>query len=303
MLKLQFADGSRESIWLVDARFRIGKDSQNKLILDAPEIEAFHAELIQKDEELYLKNVNPEYSVVVNGKRVQKAVRLKAGDLFQIGPVSLRIIHPSQDLKKMEPTQEHEADGWGLATDASWAQKSLFPIGNNVIIGRDPECDICVPVNHLSRQHARLTPTGGFLLIKDLDSTNGTFLNGERITQGRAKPGDKVRFDVVNFTVVGPKEDANKTIVRQAPQATGSTAGAPKPAQPTAPRSNKPKVKAIRPKTEPSVSGGGRSTSPHLSHTVASAEAPNPGKPASYWVMIAVIVLGLVGTIAYFTLN
>ena len=53
-------------------------------------------------------------------------------------------------------------------------------------------------------------------MVKDLDSTNGTFLNGERIQTGRARPGDRLRFDVVTFNVVGPSEDSNQTVVRPA---------------------------------------------------------------------------------------
>src|SRR5690606_35859247 len=96
---------------------------------------------------------------------------------------------------------------WGLRTNASWAKQPLYPIHGIAIVGRDEAADIAVPVSHLSRQHAQLQVAGQFLLVKDLGSTNGTFLNGERITQGRARPGDKLKFDVVTFVVEGPDDD------------------------------------------------------------------------------------------------
>ena len=45
-------------------------------------------------------------------------------------------------------------------------------------IGRSPQADIQIPVNSISKMHARVTPQGTFLLVEDLGSSNGTLLNG-----------------------------------------------------------------------------------------------------------------------------
>lgn len=303
MLKLQFADGSRESIWLVEKVLKIGSDPGNNLVINQPDIQAFHAQIIQKDDELYLKNLNPEYIVGVNDKRVNKAVMVKENDLIQLGETRLRIVHPSSEARKGAPSAATESDDWALETDASWATQSRFPIKGNAIIGRDPECDICVPVNHLSRQHARLTPTGGFLLIKDLDSTNGTFLNGEQITQGRAKPGDKVRFDVVTFTVAGPKDDENKTIVRKAPVASARPSPPVQVSEAGTETTAKPKVKASRKPTQHSVANGSRSTAPHLSHTVPGASAPVVKQRTGVWIGIGFALVLIVGVVVMMVMH
>jgi hypothetical protein len=61
-----------------------------------------------------------------------------------------------------------------------------------VVIGRSPECDISLEHRAISRHHARLrrTPEGWDIL--DLDSTNGTWLNGRRITSAVGQPGDEL---------------------------------------------------------------------------------------------------------------
>ena len=215
MLKLQFVDGSRESIWLVEPRLRIGKHKDNNVILDQPFIEDFHAEIRLQNEQLFLLNLKPENIVGVNNKKVNKAVKIGEGDTIIIGKAKFKVITPSAEyIPVPEETEKVDESEWGLQATASWAEQSFYPVKDTVTIGRDESCDITVPVSHLSRRHAQLTVAGGYMVIKDLGSTNGTYLNGEKITQGRAKPGDKVRFDVVTFSVTGPKVDANQTIVR-----------------------------------------------------------------------------------------
>lgn len=66
-------------------------------------------------------------------------------------------------------------------------------------IGRGRECAICLPDENVSRQHARLEKDKrGRLIIVDLGSTNGTFINGKPITRHTLKDGDKIQFGHTN---------------------------------------------------------------------------------------------------------
>ena len=68
-------------------------------------------------------------------------------------------------------------------------------------VGRAPECDICLPNSGISRMHARLRPLDYGVEIEDLKSTNGSFLNGQRIGVGIARIGDEIAFDQLRFRV------------------------------------------------------------------------------------------------------
>ncbi len=72
------------------------------------------------------------------------------------------------------------------------------------VIGRKPECDFCVADKTVSRKHAELrveSENGPFILV-DLDSHNGTLVNGQRITAAtEIKPGDHILFGSVEFKV------------------------------------------------------------------------------------------------------
>lgn len=69
-----------------------------------------------------------------------------------------------------------------------------FPLRPNreIIIGRGSEYDMVLDEDLVSRRHARISTFHGQIILQDLQSTNGTFVNGERITVARLKPGDKV---------------------------------------------------------------------------------------------------------------
>lgn len=70
-----------------------------------------------------------------------------------------------------------------------------WALGHSLLIGRDPKCDIVVPDRQVSRQHARFSLTQAGVLLEDLNSKNGTHLNG--IAVDKATPledGDVIQI-------------------------------------------------------------------------------------------------------------
>lgn len=70
-------------------------------------------------------------------------------------------------------------------------------------IGRDPENDVVLNEADVSLEHARILRSGGEWRVVDPGSTNGTFINGERVHQGVLQYGDHVSFGPASF-VFGP---------------------------------------------------------------------------------------------------
>ncbi len=71
--------------------------------------------------------------------------------------------------------------------------------GVPLIVGRAPTCDLPVIHPTISRRHAELTSDGRVLSLRDLGSSNGTYLNGAKIERGRATTNDLLAFGKVGF--------------------------------------------------------------------------------------------------------
>jgi two-component system cell cycle response regulator len=84
--------------------------------------------------------------------------------------------------------------------------------GRELIIGRSLRAELCVDDDGVSRHHARIRPGDGGIWIEDLESRNGTFVNGVKVTTPvRLEDGDKIhvgRSSIVKFTYHDALDDS-----------------------------------------------------------------------------------------------
>lgn len=91
------------------------------------------------------------------------------------------------------------------------------------IIGRTDDCDIQIDNLGISRNHARLLQNGPFYTIEDMNSSNGTFVNGQRVTRFDLHEGDEIvigKYILTYRQVAHGSEDAQaekKTISANVP--------------------------------------------------------------------------------------
>ena len=87
------------------------------------------------------------------------------------------------------------------AEDAEQPFQFRITPGNVKTIGRAPRADFIVDAALVSRLHCRLAAGPGEIEAVDLESTNGTYVNGERVARGTLRDGDKLRIGAVEFLV------------------------------------------------------------------------------------------------------
>jgi pSer/pThr/pTyr-binding forkhead associated (FHA) protein len=75
--------------------------------------------------------------------------------------------------------------------------------GQRLTLGRHADNDIVLAHATVSSRHAALTPDGKVLVLDDLGSSNGTLLNGQRVTRATLAPGDRIGIAVFEITLVG----------------------------------------------------------------------------------------------------
>ncbi len=89
--------------------------------------------------------------------------------------------------------------------------------GDELTLGRSPDCDVVLEANGVSRNHARLAVSGSRVTIEDLGSSNGTFVNGERVERRALRDGDTIGL--------GPAVTLDFQGDSPAPRAKGGRAG------------------------------------------------------------------------------
>src|SRR5215213_9633772 len=68
-----------------------------------------------------------------------------------------------------------------------------------VVVGRHPQCDARLDSLRVSRHHCCMTHDHGEVVVRDLGSTNGIRINGQRVEMGRLRPGDELSIAHIRF--------------------------------------------------------------------------------------------------------
>jgi len=121
---------------------------------------------------------------------VWRAVRAVVIDLY--GPREKR---PRADRQR----KARRGRGRGTPTkvvvlDASGSRVSTHRLSGTLEIGRESGCQIRPEDTYISQQHARIFERNGSWVVEDLGSTNGTYLNQQKVTvPSQISPGDRIR--------------------------------------------------------------------------------------------------------------
>lgn len=223
MLKLQFADNRQASFWIVDENFGLGSDIKNQMVIKDDQIRPFHATINQKNSRLFINPCDAQALIAVNGSRVMEATEIVVGDVIHLGNIELRLIDPARQHAR-NPASDKPAQK--IADVTSWQLKAmtgplagkLINIDSTKVVGRDPTADIVINGGHISRRHAEFLLRDAQLWVRDLNSSNGTYVNNRRTEEQPLYLGDEVKFDAVIFRVVVGKTPPK-----------GKEAGAPPP--------------------------------------------------------------------------
>ncbi len=204
MLKLQREDKQQSPIVIVEKLYTLGSAKQNDVVINATGIDPQHAKLVLADKQVTLRDSDSTSGCFVNGQRVTQKV-LQVGDRLRLGSAEFRVLPLSATDTRLQAFNP----GWQLIADGSWLTGQIFTIepDKRYVIGRASDCDIPIKGSHLSRRHTEVALLGGSLRIRDLNSTNGTFVNEKPITDDLAHHGDHLRVDVYSFRIVNPERE------------------------------------------------------------------------------------------------
>jgi ABC-type multidrug transport system ATPase subunit len=176
VLRVSTAQGSQD-FRLEKDLLVLGRDPNSDIVINLPEISARHAQLKQCDGSYEIIDLNSRNGLIYQGRRIAQQL-LADGDVLHIGTAVTLSYHD-------------------IALPEIAALKQQLNLGGRTTLslGRDPQNDTVIDHPTVSRFHAQIARQDGSFAIVDLNSSNGTFVNGKRVTGKRClRPGDSIRI-------------------------------------------------------------------------------------------------------------
>jgi pSer/pThr/pTyr-binding forkhead associated (FHA) protein len=298
MLQIKQKNAGSRPEWLVSARYTFGTGSDNNYKVSGEGVNALQAALEVNGDHIMLFNLGGGNCVKLNGSVVERRAEVKSNDVFHVGDAVYLIEDPKEKrAQKLKEAPPKSASGWRLKAKNTALANRSFDLAGEMTIGRSNDCDICLNVVHLSRKHARISVSDSELRVDDLKSSNGTYVNGNKIESAIVKPGDEIRFDTLQFTVLGPDEDVNKTSVRVNNDSDATTL---RPAIGMGAKTQRPKAapKPVATKNKQTASAPNKAAAPKIDsrkQTTQDAsddwEAPEGSSNSSFiWILLMIII-------------
>lgn len=167
----------------------IGREPGNDIVLDYPMVSAHHARIVESDGTRFLEDLSSTNGTALDApaQKIQRVPLPPAGTVY-FGSLPVPV---SRLLG-------------GRLSLGSAAAKSIAFRGDTLLLGRDPASDVVLDYPMVSWRHARLSRGVGGVLVEDLGSTNGTFVDGRRISGQVPVPiGAIVSLGSYTFQVAG----------------------------------------------------------------------------------------------------
>ena len=222
-MKLLFPNDEHAPAALDEGTLLVGTAADCAIRLAGPGIAAHHCELITENGQTRARPLSTAVATVLNGKQIVGEAGIKAGDLLLFGKIGCRVVAAARAQPVPQRQPEAQEDDMGHTRVRMAMPKYLlrgvsgptfgkvYAMVGTIAVGRSSESDICIPIDEISRQHAKLQAAAAGVVVEDLGSANGTFVNGDRVHTGTLlKPGDEVRFDTVRFLLMSPAQEAQQ---------------------------------------------------------------------------------------------
>ena len=155
-----------------DRVVRIGRDPDNDVVLDYPAVSGHHAQVIVAAGRATIEDLGSTNGVSIGapGRFITRGELTEADTVF-LGSYEV----PASRLLRVE-----------LGRRAVEIPTAIEFRGRDLILGRDLDCDVVVDRPDVSARHARIYRAGRSVLIEDLGSSNGTFIDGREIRRPEA---------------------------------------------------------------------------------------------------------------------
>lgn len=217
-MKLVFPNGEHAPALLAPGGNRIGSSPHGAIVLRTPSMPALAAEIHMRGS---YTNLVPAagVEVLVNNHPVRELITLRVGDRLRIAGIQANVTavgglgpsgggQPDIDDDAAQTRMMAAMPRYLLRGLTGAHFGKLYPLIGNITIGRTQECEVVLPFPEISRSHVQLRPAPGGVMVEDLESSNGIWVNDQRMQRGLMRPGDELRLDTHRFLVCAPGSES-----------------------------------------------------------------------------------------------
>lgn len=196
--------------------FLVGRSPDADLFLNDPGVSRKHCQLVRRPRSIAVEDLGSAGGTFVNTARIDKPTTVRDGDEIRVGAIALRVrVETDKPAKPPKPPTPAPAPPQQLADATMVARPAdveataaalTVPLVNRpvVVFGRAAASDVQLDTPIISGRHAEIRTEARGHVIRDLGSTNGTFVNGEQLTSIHAlEPGDVVGIGPHRLTFDG----------------------------------------------------------------------------------------------------
>ena len=188
-------DGKQFRIELTGSEHFIGRDPSLPVVLRHPKVSRKHARLFSRGGRFWIEDLSSSNGVKVNGVSISGPTALDVTSAIEIGGFRLALV-PSE----AEAAASERLILMGRSAVVTGREYPLAP--GQVAVGRGADNIVVIDDPSISRHHAVLVVQGAEVAVEDLQSSNGTFVNGKRVARHVLQPGDDVRFGNIAFSFI-----------------------------------------------------------------------------------------------------
>ncbi len=180
----------------------VGRFRECDIILPSENVSRRHARLVVEHDALFVEDMGSANGTFVNGERIRERVALGDGAVVRIGDFTLRVKAPGGIGARRVAYPRLIGRNLSVADQ-------VFEVNRpTLVVGRGRDAGITLPDPSVSRVHARLIcQPDGHLLVEDMGSANGTYVNNQRVRIWQLAEGDLLRFGNVELLVEIPSAD------------------------------------------------------------------------------------------------
>ncbi len=183
----------------------LGRGNKNHIVIHDNEVSREHVRFLRLSEGYELHDLKSSNGTYINGQRVDRVWLLRTNCLIELGDtITLEFCLGDPDPNHHHNPQQN--DLFMAVTIEGQLETQVFPLNKpRIVVGRGSGCDVKLLAAEVSREHFEIVYNGEDYTVQDLQSTNGTSLNGLFVNEPQKivlndtiRIGQSVRFQVTD---------------------------------------------------------------------------------------------------------